>query len=103
MNVDAAKARGLQDTLGENDAPGNDDGEIGLQGLKGPDISFIPEIDGLIIRDRNYQAVFLPVVWEQLPDKHEFLEALKQKAGMPYNYKSDTLEAFTFQTIYIKE
>ena len=62
-----------------------------------------PEIDGLIIRDRNYQAVFLPVVWEQLPDKHEFLEALKQKAGMPYNYKSDTLEAFTFQTIYIKE
>ena len=63
----------------------------------------IPNVDGLIIRDKNYQAVFLPVVWEQLPDKKEFLNALKQKAGMPHNYFSETLEAFTFRTIYIQE
>ena len=62
-----------------------------------------PHKDGLIIRDANYQAVFLPVVWEQLPDKKEFLKELKLKAGMPENYFSETMEAFVFSTIYIEE
>lgn len=59
--------------------------------------------DGLIIRDGNYQAVFLPVVWEQLPDKKQFLAALKQKAGLSENYYSETLEAFIFNAVYIQE
>lgn len=62
-----------------------------------------PHKDGLIIRDANYQAVFLPVVWEQLPDKKEFLKELKLKAGMHENYFSETMEAFVFSTIYIEE
>lgn len=60
-----------------------------------------PYEDGLIIRDGNYQAVFLPDVWEQLPDKKEFLEQLKLKAGLPKNYFSESLEAFLFRTTKI--
>lgn len=56
----------------------------------------VPFKDGLIIRDGNYQAVFLPVVWEELPDKHEFLKELKLKAGMPLEHFSETFEAFKF-------
>ena len=60
-----------------------------------------PAIDGLIIRDGNFQSVFLPDVWEQLPDKHEFLGHLKLKAGLPKDYFSESLEAFKFNTVKI--
>lgn len=61
-----------------------------------------PYTDGLIIRDGNFQGVFLPDVWEQLPDKKEFLKQLKIKAGLPPNYLSNNLEAFKFQSIKIE-
>jgi AmmeMemoRadiSam system protein B/AmmeMemoRadiSam system protein A len=61
-----------------------------------------PFIDGLIIKDRIYQAVYLPSVWEQLPDKVMFLNSLKMKAGLPSNYFSSTFEAYKFNTEYIK-
>ena len=60
-----------------------------------------PGIHGLIIRDGNYQSVFLPDVWEQLPDKQVFIEQLKLKAGLPKNYFSENLEAFKFTTTKI--
>ena len=63
----------------------------------------IPNKDGLIIRDGNYQSVFLPIVWEQLPDKHEFLKELKLKAGLDENYSSETLEAFKFNAVKITQ
>lgn len=63
----------------------------------------IPNKDGLIIRDGNYQAVFLPIIWEQLPDKQEFLRELKLKAGLDKNYFSETLEAFKFNAIKITQ
>lgn len=56
----------------------------------------VPRKDGLIIRDGNYQAVFLPCVWEQLPDKVEFIQALKEKAGLDRSYFSNTFTAFKF-------
>lgn len=62
-----------------------------------------PAVDGLIIRDGNYQSVFLPDVWEQLPDKKEFLEQLKLKAGLPKDYFSESLEAFKFKTTRITQ
>lgn len=55
--------------------------------------------DGVIIRDGNHRAVFLPDVWEQLPEKHEFLNALLQKAGL--NNFTETLEIFKFETTRI--
>lgn len=59
----------------------------------------MPRKDGVIIRDGNNRAVFLPDVWEQLPDKQEFLKHLLQKAGL--NNFTETLEVFKFQTVKI--
>jgi len=63
----------------------------------------VPNVDGIIIKDGRYQAVYLPVVWEQLPDKREFLNSLKMKAGLSPNHFSKNFEAFRFESIYIKE
>lgn len=61
-----------------------------------------PFIDGIIIKDGGYQAVYLPSVWEQLPEKTLFLDSLKIKAGMTPKHFSDTFEAYRFTTEYIK-
>lgn len=63
----------------------------------------VPFKDGIIIKDRNYQAVYLPSVWEELPDKVIFLNSLKMKAGLPPDYFSKTFEAYRFSTVYIEE
>lgn len=41
-----------------------------------------PHIDGLVIQADGRRAVFLPQVWEQLPEPAAFVEHLKQKAGL---------------------
>lgn len=61
-----------------------------------------PIIDGIIIKDGSYQAVYLPSVWEQLPDKETFLKSLKIKAGLAPQHFSPTFEAYRFTTEYIK-
>ncbi len=58
---------------------------------------------GVILVERNKRAVYLPVVWEQLPDKEIFLNSLKEKAGLPPNYFSKTIEAYKFDAIEIFE
>ena len=60
-----------------------------------------PNIDGLIIKDGNNQAVYLPSVWEQIPDRIDFLNSLKIKAGLAPNHFSNTFEAYSFTTYYI--
>jgi len=40
-----------------------------------------PRRDGVVLRLGSHRATFLPQVWEQLPDKTEFLDRLSQKAG----------------------
>lgn len=56
---------------------------------------------GVIIVENDKRAVYLPVVWEQLPEKDIFLNSLKEKAGLPPNYFSRTLEAYKFDTTII--
>lgn len=63
----------------------------------------VPFKDGIIIKDKGYQAVYLPSVWEDLPEKTLFLNSLKMKAGLPSDYFSDTFEAYRFSTVYIEE
>lgn len=60
-----------------------------------------PGKDGLIIKDGHFQAVYLPSVWEQLPDKVDFLNSLKQKAGLSEYHFSKTFEAYRFETAYV--
>lgn len=62
-----------------------------------------PFTDGIIIKERGYQAVYLPSVWEQLPEKTMFLNSLKMKAGLTPDYFSSTIEVYRFTTEYIKE
>ena len=63
----------------------------------------VPFVDGIIIKDGSYQAVYLPVVWEQLPEKREFLNSLKIKAGLAPNHFSESFEAYRFYSVYVKE
>lgn len=60
-----------------------------------------PGVHGLIIRDGPHRATFLPAVWEQLPDAHDFVAHLKRKAGMSLQHWSPTLECqvYTAQKI----
>jgi hypothetical protein len=54
--------------------------------VKGPaDLlkKLIPGKHGLILKRGCNSATFLPVVWEQIPDKEEFLAQLSVKAGLP--------------------
>ncbi len=40
-----------------------------------------PLIDGVVLREGNRRATFLPQVWDKLPDPAEFLSHLCQKMG----------------------
>ena len=62
-----------------------------------------PGIDGIVLRDGNRQGVFLPSMWQEFPDKKEFLTQLKLKAGMSPTYWSDKLKAYRFRTVEIKK
>ncbi|MBQ7764031.1 AmmeMemoRadiSam system protein B [bacterium] len=58
---------------------------------------------GIILAERDTRAVYLPIVWEQLPEKNIFLNSLKEKAGLPANYFSRTLQAYKFETTIISD
>lgn len=62
-----------------------------------------PRIDGLIIEDAGRRALFLPAVWESLPDARLFLAHLRQKAGMPPNHWSPQFRASTFQAVELRQ
>ncbi|HEY0556126.1 MAG TPA: AmmeMemoRadiSam system protein A [Thermoanaerobaculia bacterium] len=42
-----------------------------------------PGIDGVVFEYGSHRSTFLPQVWEQLPDPRDFLDHLRQKAGLP--------------------
>ncbi len=52
--------------------------------------------DGLIIEDRGRRALFLPSVWQQLPNPRQFLAHLKVKAGLGADHWSETLKGWRF-------
>lgn len=57
-----------------------------------------PGVDGVILKKGHNQATFLPQVWEQLPDKKEFLTHLCLKAGLDgHAWKKDKLEVSIYQ------
>ncbi len=62
-----------------------------------------PGIDGIVLQEgdgKNIQnrGVFLPVVWEQLPEPKTFLNHLKRKAHLPEDYWSNTILAWRYVT-----
>lgn len=60
-----------------------------------------PGIDGLIIDSDGHRALFLPQVWESLPEPRRFLGQLKSKAGLTPNYWSDDFRAWRFSAVSV--
>ena len=46
----------------------------------------VPGRDGVIFFNGCQRATFLPQVWEQLPERRQFMAALKQKARLPVDF-----------------
>ena len=63
-----------------------------------------PGIDGVILKKGYHQSTFLPQVWEQLPEKEEFLRHLCLKAGLDGDaWKEGDLEISTYQAQAFEE
>lgn len=62
-----------------------------------------PGIDGLILQEGNLKGTFLPSVWESLPEKNDFLQQLKRKAGLPEFYWSDKIAVSRYHTFEFSE
>jgi AmmeMemoRadiSam system protein A len=58
-----------------------------------------PGIDGVVLSWGHRRGVFIPQMWEKLPDPAEFLRTLRRKAGLPADeWQSGTrLQRFTAQ------
>jgi len=61
-----------------------------------------PDIDGLLIYDGDRQGIFLPSAWKKFPDRKEFLQQLKLKAGMNPGYWADSIKVYRFRTVEVK-
>lgn len=60
--------------------------------------------DGIILEHPIGNALFLPQVWEEIPDKKEFLEALCYKCGLPSDMWLDkNSKLYKFQVNAFKE
>jgi len=57
-----------------------------------------PNIDGLMLEFDYNRGTFLPAVWEQLPDKKNFLNHLKAKAGLPQNWWDNAVKISRYET-----
>lgn len=57
----------------------------------------VPGLDGVILSSAGRRGVFLPMVWESLPEPADFLDALKQKAGLPRRYWAEDLTLQRFR------
>lgn len=74
-----------------------EDGEDLLKKLR-------PGIDGVILKKGFRQATFLPQVWDQLPDKKEFLRHLCMKAGLDeYAWRDEKLEVMIYHVQAFEE
>lgn len=60
--------------------------------------SLHPGLDGVILRDGPRRSTFLPQVWEQIPDKVEFLSQLCAKMGAARDlWRRKHLEVLIYQ------
>ncbi len=62
-----------------------------------------PMVDGVILQLGNYQATFLPAVWEELPSFDIFFAHLCMKAGMPGDCLRYHPTIYKYQAVEVKE
>jgi len=53
--------------------------------------------DGLIVEAEGRRGTFLPQVWDSLPDKRAFLDALLRKAGLPADTPLERCKIFRYR------
>jgi AmmeMemoRadiSam system protein A len=64
----------------------------------------VPGQDGVILTDGFRRATYLPQVWEQLPEKTEFLDSLCQKMGASRNlWRTKSLKVEIYHAIHFSE
>lgn len=60
--------------------------------------------NGVIIKRGFKEALYLPQVWEEIPDKLVFFRTLCMKAGLnPDDWKSEDTKVYKFQVERVKE
>lgn len=59
--------------------------------------ALVPGLDGLVLEWRGQRATFLPKVWEQLPDRRQFLRHLKAKAGWAPGFWAADIRAWRYR------
>lgn len=62
-----------------------------------------PGRDGLMLQDGRRKTTFLPRVWQQLPDKEQFLGQLLLKAGLADLHWSESLQFFRYEALTFGE
>lgn len=62
-----------------------------------------PGVDGIALEYAHHRGTFLPQVWEQLPDRRDFLTQLKRKAGLPPGFWSEELKLYRYSVAKYKE
>ncbi|MBE0408497.1 MAG: AmmeMemoRadiSam system protein A [Anaerolineales bacterium] len=63
-----------------------------------------PGIDGVLLREGNLRATFLPQVWEKIPDTEQFLSLLCQKMGVAPDYwRTNKLDVSVYQVEEFRE
>ncbi|MBK6923584.1 MAG: AmmeMemoRadiSam system protein A [Deltaproteobacteria bacterium] len=72
--------------------------ELDVRGRSAIEAAIVPGRDGVILHEGTRRAVFLPVVWAQLPGVSAFITALCKKAGIDPQRAADLrAEVFTTQ------
>lgn len=62
-----------------------------------------PHIDGVVLECGPFRGLFLPQVWEQLPQPRAFLRQLKRKAGLPAEFWDQQVRLSRFTVAKWKE
>lgn len=62
-----------------------------------------PHVDGVVLSHGHHRGLFLPQVWSSLPDPKAFLNALKEKAGLPADFWDDGIELSRFGVVAFHE
>ncbi len=65
----------------------------------------VPEKHGVVVRQRGRSGLFLPQVWDQIPDKTQFLSILcQEKARLPANaWRDPKTELLVFEVFAFEE
>ncbi|MDR2620919.1 MAG: AmmeMemoRadiSam system protein A [Propionibacteriaceae bacterium] len=62
-----------------------------------------PGVDGVIFQAKGAQATFLPQMWEELPHPVEFMQLLRRKARVRFDYWGPDVKLFTYQVVVFSE